>query len=604
MATPEEVELRQRADAALRGGRAQDALRLYGELLAKVEVFDAARYDGWLEGELAACERLGRTREAGFVLLGLRRFAEAQRRFPPAEHPLEWALAAARQGRHSEAARVLSEAGHHALAAIELEEAGTPAAARLEWERVVADPRLAGAAYETGLARCALGECLLKTGDRLGGARELGTTQRLLEVLADEYEGRGESQRALDCYRILLRIGKETRSFENVAEGYLNSIRILKGEAEEQKFYVVQLYDDFLAYAAEHGEPHAAATLAREAAAFCLATSLVFERHYLRRAVDLWVETATRNEAAGGPTDLSENALHAAIEAASELDDGARCVGLYEALAALPLPAPKRARYQRLAARDAAGLAPPPPPEPGFPDYLRRRAAYQDVTRQDLVEWDLEGDATAVLGRLVVELTDRKYARLALRAVLVAGAAAAAPGDARATVALAHALGRTAVYETLRPLERLCEHESPEVRAAVMDGVANVYHARAFDLVRRGLADPAPVVFDAAVRTLRKLSFREGFGALARLFRDANDERVRAAALESIADIGTVEAGLFLVERVREDAGPLATAAETRLRSFPTDDIVPVVRQAFEIETGDRRAALERIVASLTGPGR
>ncbi|MDB4980527.1 MAG: lyase domain protein repeat-containing protein, partial [Myxococcales bacterium] len=333
MATPEEVELRQRADAALRGGRAEDALRLYGELLAKVEVFDAARYDGWLEGELAAYERLGRTREAGFVLLGLRRFAEAQRRFPPAERPLEWALAAARQGRHAEAARVLSEAGHHALAAIELEEAGTPAAARIEWERVVADPRLAGAAYETALARCALGQCLVETGDKGGGARELGKAQRLLEALADEYEGRGEAQRALDCYRILLRIGKETHSFEDIAEGYLNSIRILKGEAEEQKFYVVQLYDDFLSYAAEHGEPHAAATLAREAAAFCLATSLVFERHYLRRAVELWVDTSTRNEAAGGPTDLSENALHAAIEAASELDDGARCVSLYEALA-------------------------------------------------------------------------------------------------------------------------------------------------------------------------------------------------------------------------------------------------------------------------------
>ena len=141
-------------------------------------MFSAGRYEGWLEGELRAYEALGRTREAGFVLLGLRRFAEAQRRFPVAERPLEWALAASRLGRHAEAARVLSEAGHFVLAAVELETAGADAAARLEWERVVRDPRLAGLPYEMALARFRLGQALLRTNDRPAAARELAVAQR------------------------------------------------------------------------------------------------------------------------------------------------------------------------------------------------------------------------------------------------------------------------------------------------------------------------------------------------------------------------------------------------------------------------------------------
>ena len=102
------------------------------------------------------------------MLLGLRRYAEAQRHFPAAERPLEWALCAAKLGHHGDAARVLSESGRPVLAALELEAAGASAAARLEWERVLADPRLGGRPYETALGHFNLGEALLRIGDRKG----------------------------------------------------------------------------------------------------------------------------------------------------------------------------------------------------------------------------------------------------------------------------------------------------------------------------------------------------------------------------------------------------------------------------------------------------
>ena len=198
-------------------------------------------------------------------------------------------------GRRGEAARVFSETGHPALAAIELEAAGAAAAARLEWERVLRDERLAGRPYETALAHLSLGEALLRIGDRAGGLRELGTAARLLEVVADEYETGGDTERAFDCYRVLLQLGKDMGSFETVAEGYLNMIRIMATLDQER---TLQYYDDFIAYAVENKEHYAAAMAAREVAEYSLRMALVYDRHYLERAAELWVETAHANQLA------------------------------------------------------------------------------------------------------------------------------------------------------------------------------------------------------------------------------------------------------------------------------------------------------------------
>jgi hypothetical protein len=612
MAKPEDTDLRQRAERARRAGRWQEALALYTALLARVEIYDGRRYDAWLEGALAAYEALGRTREAGFVLLGLRRFAEAQRHFSVVERPLEWALAASRLGRHAEAARVLSEAGHPILAAVELETAGAHAAARLEWERVVRDPRLAGLPYETALAHFSLGQSLLRANDAVAAARELSTTQRLLEAVADDAETRGENHRALECYLLLIRLARDTGSFENIAEGYLNSIRLLV--REDRRSSAFQFYDDFLAYAVERKEWYAAATLAREAAAYSVQTGMVFGRHYLARAAELWEATATHNEAGGGPVDLSENALHAAIDAAASLDDHTLIARLYGALAALPLAAKKRARYQRLADRGAAVLASPVARGPGFSDYLRRANAYQDVSRQDLVEWTLEGDPTAVLARWMMGVDgervvdaaheDRKAARLALRAVLLASAPTFSVEDAQATAELARALGRAAVYPVMRPLERLADHGAPEVRVGVMAAVKDIFNARSLRIVQRGLADPSRLVAEEALRSLRWLGYREGFDPLARIYRETTDERVRGVVIEAMTNVPTLEAGLFLLDIVRQETGALRDAAAERLADLQGDDLVSVVRQALEIETGERRAILETVLAKLAGPGR
>ncbi|HVU50801.1 MAG TPA: hypothetical protein VHL80_08950 [Polyangia bacterium] len=612
MAKHEDPELRQHAERALRAGRWQEALGHYGKLLARVDVFDVRRYEGWLEGALAAYEALGRTREAGFVLLGLRRFSEAQRHFPAAERPLEWALCAARLGRHAEAARVLSEAGHPLLAAFELEDAGAYAAARLEWERVVRDERLAGQPYETALARLRLGRALLRSGDAAAGARELSAAQRLLEAVADDAETRGEVEHALQCYILLIHLGKEAGSFENVAEGYLNGIRLF---IRNDRFdFAFQYYDDFLAFAVERKEWYAAATLAREAASYAAKKGLVYERHYLGRAAALWEQTAAHNEAAGGPVELSENALHSAIDVAVSMNDHALVSRLYGALAALPVAPKRRARYLELAQRGAAGLTVPEPRAPGFPRQLRKPSAYRDSSRDDLVEWALEGEATAVLARILVgadrgrdgddSFEERKVWRSALLALLVANAPRFSLADARAASALARGLGAVHHYAVHRPLAELAAHAVPEVRAAVMSAVKELFFEPSVRIVQRGLADPSPLVADAALRSLRGLAWKEGFEAFARVFREAKDDRVRLAALDALARVETFEAGLFILDVVRQEGGTLAGAAAERLAEFQNDDLLPVVRQAVEVETGERRAALERVAARLAGADR
>lgn len=228
MPTREEIDLKERAEKAMRAGQALEALSLYQVLLTHVQVFAPGVYDGWLEGAFGAYQALGRRREAAYVLLALRRFADAERLLSTLDCPVEWSLAASKQGLYTEAARALANAGHPVLAAVELEKGGRTMAARAEWERALADPRLLGRPYETALVHFNLGECLLKLGDPEAAGRAFTVAGRQLEEVADAFETRGNRERAFDCYSVLLRMGQDAGSFENVCEGYVNAIRILK----------------------------------------------------------------------------------------------------------------------------------------------------------------------------------------------------------------------------------------------------------------------------------------------------------------------------------------------------------------------------------------
>ena len=593
MLTREETVLQEQAEKALREGRAAEALACYRRLLNNVRTLGGV-YEKWLAGMLVACHRLGKRRMGGYLLLALRRFDEAQSAFDPESSPYEWTLCAEALGRHQDAAAVLRKAGLPASAALALERAGDGQGALLEWRAGLGDERLRGHPYQAALVHFNLARVLRQLGEPKQAQAETTTTQRLLEACADDFETRGERERALDCYGVLLRLGKDAGSFENLAEGTLNSIRLLAGS--EQRLLVLQYYDDFLEFASAAGEWYAAALLACEAADFSVSLGQRYERSYRQRAVSLWHEAARQNLLVNGPTEVSENALVASIDVAASLGDLHMIGRLYSALAELDLPAAKKARYAGLAAR-RRGSSPSPPVEPPPSEHWRRQDAYPEVWLQDLVEWELAGHPAWVLVRLLVQPQALIATnRAALRALLVVADEDASLDDASRSAELALALGEVMVYEVLRPIEELSTHPAALVRAAAVAAAGRTPHRRSFGIVRRALADSDATVRREALHAMRALHFRDAFPSLAQLFRESAEAEVRQAALYAIGQIDTLEAGLFLLDVARQDSGAVGETALRTLRGRQTPGLAGMIRHAATVESGPVRKALEELL--------
>jgi HEAT repeat protein len=104
-------------------------------------------------------------------------------------------------------------------------------------------------------------------------------------------------------------------------------------------------------------------------------------------------------------------------------------------------------------------------------------------------------------------------------------------------------------------------------------------------------------VRDAAIDALRGLHFPHAFNPLARIYREADEPRVKATALESIGKIQSVEAGEFLLMVVRQEDGELREVAKRALAAFDNTDVLPIVRQYAQIETNTAvREALDELL--------
>ena len=591
MLTQEETALQEQAEQALRADRPADALASYRRLLQNVRVLGGV-FEKWLTGMLAACKALGKRRMAGILLLALRRFDEALASFDVETSPFERALCAEALGRYGEAAAAFRAANLPALAAMALEKAQDASGAAVQWQAVLRHEGLRGHVYQAALVHFNLARVWRQMGATAQARQETTITRRLLEACADDFETQGESDRALDCYGALLRLGKDAGSFEDVAEGTLNSIRIL--EASQQRFWVLQYYDDFLELASTVGEWHAAATLAVEAADFSASLGPKYQRHYQQRALSLWHEAARQNLLAKGPVEVSENALVAGVDVAASLGDLHMIGRLYVALAELDLGEAKRARYAAWATRYRE--APPSPSVEAPPtEHWRRQDAYPEVWLQDLVEWELAGHPDWTLARLVAApLTLVSAGRAALRALLVATDVDAGLDDTSRAAELALALGEVMVYDVIQPIEELSRHPAALVRAAAAAAAGRTPHRRSFGIIRRALADPDGTVRREAVQALRSLSFHDAFASLARFFRQSVDPEARLAALDAIGKIHSLEAGLFLIDVVRQDGGEAVQRALAFLRGRP--GLTSMVRHAMSMETGAVKKALEGLL--------
>lgn len=596
MVTVDKREAQRRASRALQAGRPDEALEALWSLVDRSHVIDE-ELSSYLRMMGDAYMQLDRTRAATTILLFLGDVQGAARLSEG--HSLDLARCAQHAGDHARAAQHFEQAGWLGHAAVELEDARNPRSARVLWERLGEDPRLRDQPYTHGLVCFNLARACARLDDRAAARRHTIQAMHLLEVAADGFETQGMRERAFDCYQVIMTIGKEG-SFENLAEGYLNCIRILR--EDNLKYYVLQYYEDFQEMALQRGELHAAATLFREAAEYARRHGMPYARHYQRRGADTHVMAAERTLAEGGTAELAENSYAAAIDAFNELGLYSQVRDLYGRLALLPLSEKRRDRYQKLQRR-LASMSDDRTPMTGFPDYLRMDTAYPEIWRLDVVEWEQKGDPAETMADVILD--PRKWPDFTRRRALLCRLAQLGSherGQGEQTLQhLAGLLGRVEIYAALAPLEAMFASESAAVRAAVMKAVRQLFFKRSFVLVMKGLADPDKSVQREALAAVSALHFGHAFDPLSRIHRETSDAEVRRAALTSIGKIPSVQAAELLIDVLRHGERGERDLARDLLVRADHAEVTPLLQRAGAAETGAARAELERVLRMRGG---
>ncbi len=476
------------------------------------------------------------------------------------------------------AAREMENAGLVAAAAIYREKAGDWQGARALWSRLTAvslhDGGAWGAgadAYNAALVQFNLARCAHKCNDARQSREATVASVRLLEEAADHFESVGLRERAFDCFQVLVQIGLESTMFEDVLEGFVNCIRILR--EDHLKYFALQYFEDALGKAKDRKELSAAATLAREASEYARSLGLLSaSTHYIVLQAGLWREVAGQHLERGAPPEIAENALLAAILAFGEVGQFGKVGELYAELAELDLEPARQAHYSR-AAKRYEGVRDEPLDAAPLPAHLRQDNHFPDVWHVDLLEWEQQGSAAEACADV---LLDRRWPDLIRRKALLARLTAFAveplpgatvdrardtgPAATSARVRLAEQLAQLQLYAVLSPLERLFLRPERSVKIAVLAAMQTLFFKRSFITVRAGLRDADPAVVEQAAKAVESLYFQHAFDPLSRIVREAPQPAVRASAIKALSRVDTVEAAEFLLG-VLDHGGPTDRAA-------------------------------------------
>ncbi len=530
------------ARGALRARRPQDAVNI---LLSQADLthLPGRDYDELLRMFADALTQVGSLRAAATVWLYLRdatRMAQVS-----TDNPKDLGRAAMLAGDTAAAAQYYRTARWPAHAAIAYERSRQFATARTLWEEVMADPRLREDPYTAALVNFNLGRVLAELADAQGAHRCRVRATRLLEEAADVLEARALRDRAFDCFQMLFTLGAETGSFENVAEGYLNCIRILK--EDHLSSYAMQYYEDFVRRAERAGEHHAVATILHEASDYARSLGKPFHGTLRVREAESWRKAADSILALGGAVELAENALLAAVGAYSAVRMHGRAVGVFSTLATLPGLDEKRAvRYRGLAARYSAARDEVSHPAP-LPDMLQEPVADPDIWNVDVIEWEEQGDPIEACGEILLAPKMNDYVRRKALLARLVPLTVSEPEHPKTLAHLAERLGTVSWYSVLSPLEYLYGHGRGETRVAVLRAARQLFFKRTYTLVMKGVVDEDPAVRRAAIDAIGYLHFPYAFDPLSRLHRDSADPAVRHAALTSIGRIRSLEAVEYLL---------------------------------------------------------
>lgn len=502
----------------------------------------------------------------------------AARSMLPHVPPIDRARTLFAGGDRLSAAQEMESAGCVAAAAIYREKASDFAGARALWSRLAQVISGGADAYNAALVQFNLARCAKGCNDARQAREAIVSAVRLVEEAADQFETVGQRERAFDCFQVLLAIGRAAGTFEDVLEGYVNCVRILR--EDHMKVQAIQHFDEAIDAARKRGELSAAATLAREAAEYTRAltpsaqTGYVDSRkisaYYTLLQAELWRDVAKQHLERGAPAEIAENALLAAVLAYGESGQYDVVGGIYGSLAQLEIEAARRAHYQRAAQR-YVGVADERLDAAPLPPHLRRETHFPDVWHVDLLEWEQQGSAAEACADVLLEHErwPDMLRRLALVARLTAFAVEGRGADAATTgarVRLAEQLAALRIYAVFSPLEKLFERPEPEVRVAVLAAIENLRFKRSFLTLRLALRDAEPRVVERAAAAIEQLSFEHAFDPLARIVREAPQPRARGSALRAVAKIDTTEAAEFLLGVLEHGAAEEQAATADALK--------------------------------------
>ena len=598
-----------RAEAAMRAGRWADALGYLRSLIQVVDRIDF-EYEEWLRAMAESLRALGKHRDAAacWAYLGS---TEA-----PSKAQLERLRADVEAGEGDlQAIRLygiyLSRAGHHREAAswfeladmsihraIELERAGLDAEAAELWTELIDGRKaelLIERPYEQALVRINYGLCL----DRLESDRArqaLAEATTAVEEVADRFETEGLRERAFDCYQLLARIGLETGAFENVAEGYLNSVRILRDDA--LKLDALRLYEAFVTLARRSGEHHAVAGILREAADYCARVGLPYGDDLRLRAGEAWVKAGEDAADHGHPPQIVENAYLAAAESYVSVRAFRQAAEVYTKVAQLEIKG--RDRYRRLLQRLGKNPEDAPRPVP-VPEFLKRLPDYEEVWYVDLAEWELEGDPGLIAAGV---MADRRFPDYVRRHALLLVLALAKGEDAQSRIEVVRRLQGIRAYPVIAALERLYDTGTVEVRREVAHALGALRFKRSFSTLARALRSDDAEIRKRAADAISSLFFPHAFDRLRRVFeaRDLPDARdARLAAVRAIGRINTVEALDFLCDRLREGDEDYVGHVSLAISELNNADLAPYIRQQIDLVPPAYRSVLEDTAARLGG---
>jgi hypothetical protein len=528
-----------------------------------------------------------------------RRAAPLLERVPPVDR----ARVLATQGQMAQAAREMENAGLVAAAAICRERAKEWPAARALWSRLAHVTERGDDAYVAALVRFNLARCARQCSDAAQAREALVASVRLLEEAADHFETIGQRERAFDCFQVLVQIGRESGAFEDVLEGFVNCIRILR--EDHLKYFALEYFEESIAAAAERGETSAAATLAREAADYARSLGLASAASgYTVRQAELWRGVAKQHLERGAPPEIAENALLAAILAFGEVGQYVRVGELYRELAGLDLEASRREHYGRAAGRYAEVKDEPLETASALSHPLRQDTHFTEVWHVDVVEWEQRGSAAEACADV---LLDKRWPDLIRRKAMLARLTAlpieAAEDDASAAttnarVRLADQLGQLQLYAVLAPLRKLFERPERRVRVAVLQAMQTLFFKHTFVTVRAGLRDPDPAVVEQATKAVEALYFQHAVDPLARIVRESSEQSVRAAAFRAMARIDSVEAAEILVGVLEHGTPADRLAAIAALKNTRGTKFVELARAALPGAQGQLAHALREVLSA------